>query len=103
MADELGFTEAIHAPNRLRICGLLRPVDGAEFSALRDTLGISEANLSKTIRSLVELGYVKVTKSASNTRTDMRRTTTVSLTPVGRSTFDAHLLALQRLAAGIVD
>lgn len=103
MAAELGFDESIHAPNRLRICGILRPVDSADFAVLREALGISEANLSKTIRNLVELGYVRVAKSASSSRTDMRRTTSVSLTPAGRQAFDGHILALQRMAAGIID
>lgn len=94
------FDEAIHAPNRLRICGLLRPVDSADFAVLRSTLGLSEANLSKTIRSLVQLGYVRTDKSASPARGDARRTTTVSLTPDGRRAFDAHLAALRDLAEG---
>lgn len=99
MADDARFSEAIHAPNRLRICGLLRPVDSAEFSVLKDTLGLSEANLSKTVRSLVELGFVTAKKSTSSSRTDRRLTTTLSLTPLGQYTFDAHIVALQRLAA----
>nr|WP_225940031.1 helix-turn-helix domain-containing protein [Nesterenkonia halotolerans] len=59
MVADSGFDESIHAPNRLRICGILRPLDGAEFSVLKDASGISEANVSKTIRNLVELGYVQ--------------------------------------------
>ncbi|WP_017595815.1 transcriptional regulator [Nocardiopsis potens] len=94
------FDEAVHAPNRLRICGLLRPVDSADFAFLRSALGLSEANLSKTIRSLVELGYVRTDKSASPSRSDARRTTRVSLTPAGRRAFDAHLAALRDLAEG---
>ena len=99
MAADDGFDEQIHAPTRLRICGLLRPVDSAEFSVLRSALELSEANLSKTVRSLVELGFVTVKKSTSSSRTDKRLTTTLSLTPLGQYTFDAHILALQRLAA----
>jgi DNA-binding MarR family transcriptional regulator len=103
VAAESGFDEAIHAPNRLRICGLLRPVDSVEFSVLRSTLNISEANLSKTIRSLVEAGYVRVSKSASDDRSDRRRTTSVKLTAAGRHAFDAHVIALQRMVAGVVE
>ncbi|MFC4555932.1 transcriptional regulator [Georgenia faecalis] len=103
MAAEGGFDETIHAPTRLRLCGILRHVDSAEFAMLRDALDLSEANLSKTLRALADLGYVRVTKAASSSRTDKRRTTTVSLTPAGRRAFDGHLRALQRLAEGIVD
>lgn len=102
MAAEPGFDEAIHAPNRLRICGLLRPVDSVEFSVLLSTLEISEANLSKTIRSLVDAGYVRVSKAASIDRSDRRRTTSVKLTAAGRYAFDAHVIALQRIVAGVV-
>ena len=102
MAAEPRFDEAIHAPNRLRLCGLLRPVGDAEFSALRDTLGLSEANLSKTVKALADLGYVQVKKESSLSRTDKRRTTSVSLTAKGRRAFDGHVAALQQVAAGIV-
>ena len=33
--DEAKFDETIHAPVRLRICGLLRPVDCLDFAVLR--------------------------------------------------------------------
>lgn len=97
------FNEAIHAPNRLRICGILRPVDSAEFSVIREALDLSEANLSKTVRSLADVGYVRVTKSASTSRTDNRRTTRLSLTSAGRQAFDAHVAALKRMVEGALD
>ncbi|MFB2555267.1 transcriptional regulator [Herbiconiux liangxiaofengii] len=100
MGAEDGFDELIHAPNRLRICGLLRPVDTAEFSVLRSALGLSEANLSKTLKALADVGYVKVSKGASSGRSDLRQTTTVGLTVAGRRAFDGHVAALQRIAAG---
>ncbi|MBR8740854.1 transcriptional regulator [Nocardiopsis sp. MG754419] len=100
MEPDPRFDEAIHAPTRLRICGLLRPVDSADFAVLRSTLGLSEANLSKTLRSLVALGYVRTDKAASPSRADARRTTTVALTSHGRRAFDAHLAALRDLANG---
>lgn len=102
MAVEPRFDDAIHAPNRLRLCGLLRHVGDAEFAALRETLDLSDANLSKTVKALVDLGYVRVRKEASLSRTDLRRTTTVCLTAAGRRAFDGHVAALQQLAAGVV-
>ncbi|MCS5715350.1 transcriptional regulator [Herbiconiux sp. CPCC 205716] len=103
MVTDDGFDEQIHAPTRLRICGLLRPVDSAEFSTLRSALGLSEANLSKTLRSLTEIGYVTVSKASSASRGDLRRTTAVALTPAGRRAFDGHVTALRRIADGLVD
>lgn len=99
MASKARFDESIHAPTRLRLCAMLRPVDFVEFAALTSTLGVSEANLSKTIRNLVELGYVATSKGSSPDRNDLRRRTTVSLTSQGRRAFDQHLQALQEIAA----
>lgn len=94
------FNETIHAPLRLRTCGLLRSVDKIDFPALRDTLGISDASLSKHLRVLSENGFVKVTKIASPTRNDARRVTWVKLTAAGRKAFDAHLEVLRIIAGG---
>ena len=98
MSAEPRFDEAIHAPTRLRLCSALRPLDSADFAALAETLGISEAVLSKTVRNLIDLGYVTTSKQASPDRSDARRTTTIALTSVGRSAIDGHLAALRALA-----
>lgn len=91
------FDETIHAPTRLRLCALLRPLDGAEFSTIASALDLSEATLSKTIRNLAELGHVRVRKGPSADRNDARRVTAVELTPQGRRAFDGHLAALRAL------
>jgi DNA-binding MarR family transcriptional regulator len=94
------FNETIHAPLRLRICGLLRSVNEISFSVLRDTLGVSDANLSKHLKVLTDVGFVKTTKSASPTRNDSRRVTWVKLTASGRKAFDAHIEELRIITAG---
>lgn len=94
------FNEAIHAPLRLRICGLLRTVEELDFSVLRETLGISDANLSKHLKVLTDLGFVDMSKRPSADRTDSRRLTWVRLTRSGRRAFDAHVQELTRIAAG---
>lgn len=98
MPTEPRFDEAIHAMTRLRLCALLRPLDAADFSTVVNTLEVSEANLSKTIRNLTELGYLHTSKQTSPERVDSRRTTVVSLTPRGRAAFDGHMAALRKLA-----
>ncbi|MDM7989121.1 transcriptional regulator [Arthrobacter sp. zg-Y877] len=92
------FDEVVHPPTRLRICGLLRPVEQMDFAVLRDTLGISDATLSKQLKVLGDAGYVRLAKTTSPARRDARRITWVALTPAGRSSFDAHVLALQEIA-----
>jgi DNA-binding MarR family transcriptional regulator len=92
------FDDLIHAPVRLRICGVLRQVDQMDFAVLRGTLDVSDATLSKHLRTLTEAGYVSLSKAASASRSDARRLTWITLTPAGRYAFDAHLRALQEIA-----
>lgn len=65
MALEAAFDEVIHAPVRLRLCGLMRHVDQIEFAVLRDTLSITDASLSKHLKLLQQAGYVAMTKTRS--------------------------------------
>ncbi|MCC3290988.1 MULTISPECIES: transcriptional regulator [unclassified Arthrobacter] len=92
------FDEVVHPPTRLRICGLLRPLEEMDFAVLRDTLGVSDATLSKQLKILTEAGYVRLAKTTSPARRDARRITWVALTPAGRKSFDSHVLALQEIA-----
>ena len=93
------FNETIHAPLRLRICGLLRHVGQLDFAVVRDVLGVPDPTVSKHVKTLVSVGYVVSSKAASASRDDARRVTWLSLTPAGRAAFDAHVLALQQIAA----
>lgn len=98
MVSDPRFDEAIHASTRLRLCAILRPVESVDFAALAAMLEVSDANLSKTIRNLAAIGYVRSTKRVSAGRGDARLTTSVRLTPVGRQALDGHLAALRALA-----
>jgi DNA-binding MarR family transcriptional regulator len=100
---EPAFDATIHAPARLRLCGLLRHVEEIDFAVLRDTLGISDASLSKHLKVLLDAEYVSMTKGRSPVRVDARRLTWVKLTPDGRHAFDAHVEELQHIAAGSPD
>ena len=94
------FNEIVHSPLRLRICGLLRSVDELDFALVRDTLGVSDATLSKHLKALITAGLASSTKTASASRADSRRITWLRLTKSGRSAFDEHLRALQKIAGG---
>ena len=89
------FDPVVHAPNRLQICAMLAMVDNAEFSAVRDTIGVSDSVLSKHVRQLEEAGYVALTKATTMSR--MR--TWLSLTSTGRRAFKAHVAALEQFVA----
>lgn len=95
---EAKFNDLIHAPTRLRICGLLRAVNQMDFAVLRDGLGISDATLSKHLKTLADAGYLQLSKAASADRQDARRLTWIGLTPDGKDAFDAHVRALREIA-----
>lgn len=94
------FDSVIHAPIRLRVCGILRRIDEIDFAVIRDTLEISDASLSKHLKALSDAGYVSMKKTASLSRSDSRRVTWVKLTGAGREAFDAHIAELQVIARG---
>jgi DNA-binding MarR family transcriptional regulator len=97
---EARFDAVIHAPVRLRICGLLRRVDDIDFAIIRDTLEISDASLSKHLKALSDEGYVVTRKTTSLARGDSRLVTWVGLTRSGRDAFDAHIAELGLIADG---
>lgn len=92
------FDEVIHSPVRLRVCGLLRRGNELEFGVLRDTLGLSDAHLSKNLRVLADAGFVSMRKESSPSRADARRLTWIALTSAGKAALEGHLAALAGIA-----
>ena len=88
------FDAVIHPSPRLQVCGLLAAVDDMEFSAVRDTVGVSDSVLSKHVKQLEEAGYVAVRKATVASR----QRTSLALTREGRAAFDAHVAELRRIA-----
>ena len=89
------FDEIIHPSTRLSIVALLAATDWAEFSFVRDRLGLSDSALSKQFTILEQAGYVAIERTVSNHRRRVR----VSLTEAGRRAFDGHVAALQAVIA----
>lgn len=88
------FDAVIHAPGRLQICGILATANAAEFSAIREAIGVSDSVMSKHVKLLEEAGYVTVKKAAR----EGRQRTWLSLTQAGRKAFTTHIAELTRLA-----
>jgi DNA-binding MarR family transcriptional regulator len=88
--------EVIHAPVRFSIVASLAAADEAEFSAVRDTVEVSDSVLSRQVSTLEAAGYVKVRKGYVG----KRPRTWLSLTAAGRAAFDRHLAALRAIAEG---
>ena len=60
--DWLKFDELILSKTRLGILSALMSGDKLDFTYLRDTLNISDGNLSVQIRKLEDAGYIKIEK-----------------------------------------
>lgn len=87
------FDELIHAPLRLRICAMLAAVDSAEFSVIRDALGVSDSVMSKHVKALQTAEYVTVTKTSGQAH----RSTWLALTAQGKRALAGHLAELRRI------
>lgn len=89
----LSLDRVIHEKGRLTIMSLLASSPELSFTELRDTLGMTDGNLTTHIRTLQEAGYVSVAKSYQN----KRPLTTCSLTPAGRKAFTAYINVLEQI------
>ena len=99
MSSNRSLNTTIHAPARLRICGMLRHVDAIDFAAIRESLGITDSSLSKHLAVLTDAGYVTMKKESSVLRVDARRIVWVKLTESGRCAFDDYIETLQTIIA----
>lgn len=63
------------------------------FTEIRDTLKMTDGNLSMHLKTLQEAGYVAVTKSYQN----RRPLTTCSLTAAGRRAFASYIDLLEQI------
>ena len=80
----------IHQPVRLRILMLLSGVSGADFVFLRNTLGLTQGNLSSHMSRLESVGYVEVTKTFEGKMPN----TTYRLTKLGSARLKAYWEAM---------
>lgn len=67
--------------------------ESLDFTSLKESLDVTDGNLSSHIASLEEEGYVKVKKEFVGKKPQ----TTYSVTAAGRRAFTDHLDALEKL------
>lgn len=89
----LQLDRVIHEKGRLAIMSLLAAAPEVAFTELRDTLQMTDGNLTTHIRTLQEAGYVAVAKSYQNNRP----LTTCALTPAGRRAFTDYVDLLDQI------
>ncbi len=89
----------IHVPARLRIVATLAALprgDHLSFTRLQDMIGLTPGNLITHLRKLEDAGYIAVEKTGGG----VASRTTVELTTLGRSAFDAYAATLNDLLTG---
>ena len=89
----LNLDRVIHEKGRLAIMSLLAAAPELSFTELRDTLGMTDGNLTTHIRTLQEAGYVSVAKTYQNNRP----LTTCLLTAKGRKAFTEYINLLEKI------
>jgi DNA-binding MarR family transcriptional regulator len=89
----LQLDRLIHEKGRLAIMSMLAAAPELSFTEMRDTLGMTDGNLTTHIRTLQQEGYVSVAKSYQNNRP----LTTCSLTATGRKAFAGYINLLEQI------
>lgn len=89
----LQIDRVIHEKGRMAIMSLLAASPELSFTEMRETLAMTDGNLTSHIRTLQEAGYVSVTKTYQNNRP----LTTCSLTPAGRKAFTTYIDLLDQI------
>ena len=83
----------IHEKRRMAIMSMLAAAPELSFTDMRDTLEMTDGNLTTHIRTLQHAGYVTVSKSYQKNRS----LTTCALTSAGRQAFDEYVALLERI------
>ena len=89
----LQLDRVIHEKGRLAIMSMLAAAPELSFTEMRDTLKMTDGNLTTHIRTLQEAGYVSITKSFQNNRP----LTTCSLTVSGKRAFTNYINLLEQI------
>ena len=89
----LQIDRVIHEKGRLAIMSLLAATPQLSFTELRDTLSLTDGNLTAHTRTLQEAGYVAITKSYEGPRP----LTTFSITPTGSKAFAGYINLLEQI------
>ena len=89
----LQLDRVIHEKGRLAIMSMLAASPELSFTELRDTLEMTDGNLTSHMRTLQEAGYVSLTKSYENNRP----LTTCSLTAAGKKAFTGYIDLLEQI------
>jgi DNA-binding MarR family transcriptional regulator len=88
---------AVHQRTRLGILTVLAGADRADFVYLRDTLGLTDGNLSRNLSVLEHAGYVTIEKTFA----ERKSRTWVSATTAGQDALAAEIAALREIVQAV--
>ena len=89
----LQLDRVIHEKGRLALMSLLAASPELSFTEMRDTLEMTDGNITTHLRTLQEAGYVALTKSFQGSRP----LTTCSLTTAGKKAFTNYISLLEQI------
>jgi DNA-binding MarR family transcriptional regulator len=89
----LQLDRVIHEKGRLAIMAALAAAPELSFTELRDTLAMTDGNLTTHLRILQEGGFISLAKSYQNNRP----LTNCSLTKAGRKAFADYINLLEQI------
>jgi DNA-binding HxlR family transcriptional regulator len=89
----LDLDPIIHAPIRLAVMSALGAVEGADFTFLKESIGVTDGNLSTHLAKLESIGYIVIRKTFQGKKPK----TTCSITKKGRKAFLDYLDGLERI------
>ncbi len=89
----LKLDRVIHEKGRMAIMSLLAATPELSFTEMKQTLGMTDGNLSVHLRTLQEAGYIAVTKTFQ----DRKPLTTCALTTAGRKAFGSYIDLLEQI------
>jgi DNA-binding MarR family transcriptional regulator len=91
--------DAVHQRTRLGILAVLCEGGRVDFTYLRDTLELTDGNLSRNLSRLEQAGYVRVEKVLE----ERRPRTWLTATRAGRMAFRAEVAALREIIDAVAD
>jgi DNA-binding MarR family transcriptional regulator len=89
----LKLDRVIHEKGRMAIMSLLAATPELSFTEMKQTLGMTDGNLSVHLRTLQESGYIAIAKTFQ----DRKPLTTCSLTASGRKAFANYIDLLEQI------
>ena len=86
------FDPLLHQPVRSKLLSLLITNDELPFKALKESLSVTDGNLSSHLRKLEKEEYVLIEKTFEGKRPK----TVVYITPKGKEAFSKYIEALKK-------